>query len=564
MADLTPRRFTLREWLEKTIASMKAVRAPYEPDWQEIERLAKPSRSEWLSTGTMRRRANTAKQDTAGRIAGRTLVNGMATGMSSNARPWFSLSTMADPDLAEFQPVKDWRHYVQREIYALFAQTNYYEANKVAYSELGHCGIACNFGIEHPDYLMVWHALEAGEYWISQDDGLRVNRVARKIHMPVDTLVRMFDWRKLTMTAQQAYNRGDTQMLVPVWHVIEYNKDRDARYFDVPNKPWRSIWWEEGQTKKEDEWLLKVSGFDTKPFSAPRWETKGSQVYSDTAPAFDALPDLRELELFARRYGRGMDNLVKPAINVPAGLQQTPISVDPGSINFINDLQGRVEPTMRPDPNILPPIEKGRDWLTRRVNQIFYADLWMAITDMEGVQPKNQMELEYRNEEKLTQLGPVVDRVNIEKLEVDVERAFTVLNNLNRLPPPPDELKGQPLGIEFVSILAQAQKAAQNSNIERAARFVGFVSEKFPDAALKFDAEQAIDEWALNAGTNPRIIRSDELVAKMREQMAQQQQVEQMKEMAPALQQGAQGAQLLSQTQTGPQGTSMLDQMLGV
>jgi hypothetical protein len=575
----TPRQFTLREWYEKRLASAQAMRKPIETDWQEIERLALPSRSDYLSTSslrtvggsflgsasptTMKRRANTAKQDTSGRIAGRTLINGMSVGMGNNARPWFGL-TPPDEGMMEFQPVKEWLQVVQREIYAFFARTNYYDANKVAYSELGHMGSACNVGVEHPDYGMVWHALEAGEYWLEQDDGLRISAVFREVHLTVDNLVRMFPWSRLTATAQRAYNEGRGGMVVPCIHVIDVNAKRDATYFDVPNKPWRSIWWEVGQTRKEDEFLLKVSGFDSKPFSAPRWETRGAQVWSDRAPAFDALPDLRELELMARRYGRAVDNLTKPAIMVPAGLSQTPISIDPGSINFVNDMQGQVTPVMRPDPNTLPMIERGRDRLERRINQIFYADLWMAITDMEGVQPRNEQELLYRNEEKLTQLGPVVDRVNIEKLEVDVERAYQVLQNLGRIPPPPPELRGVPLGIEFVSILAQAQKAAANTNIERAARFVGFLTGVFPEAALKLDAQQAVDEWALNAGTNPRIIRSDEVVAKMMAEQQAQQQAAQAAQMAPAARDGAQAAQLLSQTQVGPDDTSMLNQLMGV
>lgn len=564
MAVNGPRAFTFRERCNHRLQSMKAMRKPYEPDYEEIARLALPSRSSYLGNArNLKRRANTSKQDTAGRLAGRTLVNGMSTGMSSNARPWYKLRT-PDPDLAEFGAVKEWLAHVETEIANLFSTTNYYEANKIAYAQLGHMGTACNFGVEHPEYLAVWHALEAGEYWISQDDGLRVDGVARQVTMTVQNAVNRFPYQKLSMHIRNAYDRGDVHLLVPFIHLVEYNRDRDARYFDVTNKPWRSIWWEENNTSTADDSILEIKGYDSKPFSAPRWETTGSEVYSSTAPAYDALPDLRELELVARRMGRGMDNLVKPALNVPTGLQQTPISVDPGALNFINELQGKVEPTIRPDPNVLIALERRQEFLTRRVDKIMYADLWMAITDMEGIQPKNEQELFFRNEEKLTQLGPVVDRVNIEKLEVDIDRAYTILSNLGRIRPAPPEIQQSGMQIQFVSILAQAQQAAQNTQIERAARFIGFIAGMFPEAALKFDAEQAIDEFAANAGTNPKIIRTDEVVAQLKEQMAQAQQAEQMKEMAPAMAQGAQAAELLSRTQVGPADTSMLDQLMGV
>lgn len=550
---------TVRERLEKRFESAKQVRKPYDTDYAEIERLCLPSKSEFMSSTGLKRRANTAKQDTAGIIAGRTLVHGMATGLSSAARQWFKLKT-PDPDLTEFAPVKEWLFLVERQINDLFASTNYYDAAKVAYSQLAHMGFSCTLAVEHKEYLTVYHAFDHGEVWIAEDDGLRVTSLFYQTNYTVDQMVRKFPWNKLTRQVQDQYNKGNIQTLVPVMCVIEKNDDRDASKLDNANKLYRSTWWEVGQNNKDI--LLKQSGFDSKPFTAPRWETSGSEVYSSSSPGFNALPDLRELEFAARRKGRAMDLMVRPPLFIPAGIQQTMISMDPGSMNFINEMQGKVD-RFAPDPNTLPMITNDIERITRRVNQLFYADLWMAVTDMEGIQPRNEQELMYRHEEKLTQLGPVVDRVNIEKLEVDIDRAYQILDNLGLIPPAPPELQKKPLQIEFVSILAQAQLATSNSSIERAAQFVGFLTGMYPDAAIKFDAEQAIDEFAANSQTSPKIIRSDEIVADMKAQMAQKQQMEQMQQMAPAAAQGAQAAELLSRTQVGPDGGSMLDQMLG-
>jgi hypothetical protein len=552
-------RLTKRERMEKRFQSAKSVRDPYDKDFEEIERLCLPGRSRHMASGQLKRRANTAKQDTAGIIAGRTLVNGMSTGLSSPSRPWFKLTT-GDQDLDQFQPVKEWLFDSEQKIYAHFASTNYYDANKVAYSELAHMGFAVTLGIEHRDYLAVYHSFDHGEVWIAEDDGLRVTTLFYKPSYTVDQMVRKFPWNKLSQTVRDAYDRGNTQMLVKVTCVIEKNDDRDHTKLDSTNKPWRSTWWEDGQTDKNI--LLKEGGFDSKPFSAPRWETAGSEVYSSASPGFTALADLRELEFTARRNGRAKDMLVRPPVFVPSGLQQTMLSMDPGSMNFVNEMQGKID-AFKLDPNAVTVLNQDIDRLTRRVNQLFYADLWMAVTEMEGIQPRNEHELMYRNEEKLTQLGPVVDRVNIEKLEVDIDRAFNILSNLRIINPAPPELRGHGLRINFVSILAQAQLATSNSSIERAAQFVGYLTGMYPDAAIKFDAEQAIDEFARNSHVNPKIIRSDELVAEMKSQMQQEQAREAAIQMAPAAAQGAQAAELLSRTQVGD-GGSMLDQMMGV
>jgi hypothetical protein len=560
---------TTREKLEDTITGMKAERQPFEGDWEEIGRLCLPNRVDVRSSrntgNTSRsRRANTATHDTAGSIARRRLVNGMATGLTSASRPWFKLTTY-DPELAEFQPVKEWLDYVEKAIYRFFAKTNYYDMTKMQYGDLGTMGVGCVLGVEHPKYLGVYHHLPVGSYYIALDDGLRVGRLVRYTRPTVEQVAQQVggDFTKTSRQVKDAYDKGDYNVVVPCVHVIEHNKDANGeRRSPSVAKDWRSIRWEIGQDNKNI--LLSEKGFDNQPFSAPRWETVGDQVYCETSPGFEALADLRELQLTARRKGRAMDNLVKPALAAPSGLARTQLNLDPGTVNYIDAQSGEVvRPILQTDPRTLEFIRGEQNFLTQRMNELFYADLFMAITQMEGIQPRNEQELMYRNEEKLTQLGPVVDRVNIEKLEADVDRAYTILKNLGLLPPIPQELQGQPLQIEFVSILALAQKASDNTQIERIARFVGFLAGQFPEAAIKFDAEEAIDTYAAGLGTPPKIIRSDEIVAQMKQQMQAQQQADRVAQQAPAMKEGAEAAQLLSQTQVDRDGTTALQRDLG-
>lgn len=558
---------TTRERLEKHIDSMKSDRQPFEQDWQEIGRLALPNRVDIASTSRSnfsKRRANTTTHDSAGRIAARRLVNGMSTGLTSASRPWFKL-TVRDQDMRDYHPVKEWLDEVESVIYMLFSRSNYYDATKMQYADLGTMGIGCTVGLEHPNYMAVWYHQPVGTYHISIDDGLRVNRLVRYTRPTVEQVLQMVggDKSKVTDQVETAYDKGDYNISVPCIHVIERNFDVNGnRLSPSVMKPWRSIKWEIGNSDKKV--LLTERGYDSQPFSAPRWETVGDQVYCDTSPGFDALPDLRDLQLSARRKGRAMDNLVKPALGAPSGLARSALSLDPGTINYFDAISGdSIKPILQTDPRTIEFIRGDMQAATRRIDQLFYADLFMAITDMEGVQPRNEQELMYRNEEKLTQLGPVVDRVNIEKLESDIDRAYTIAKNLGLLPPIPNELKNQPLQVQFISILSLAQNAAHNTSIERAARFVGFLTAQFPSAALKFDAEQAVDEYTSGLGVSPRIIRSDEMVAELKKQMEQQQNTERMASLAPAARDGAQAAQLLSTTKVADDGTSALQRMLG-
>lgn len=565
---------TRRELCERRLAGMRPVRAPYEGDWDEIARLCLPARPELLgATGfslsganaglpvvaNRRRRANTGMYSSKGRKAARILTSGMTSGLSSPSRPWFKIETR-DRDMMEYQPVKEWLAAVERLIYDFLAGTNFYNAAKIGYSELGCFGTEAAVMLEHPVYGAVTHTLTAGEYWIANDDGLIADTLYRYVPMTVNQMVQAFDWNKLSPQVRRAYDNSRYEEVVRVFHAIEPNDARDPTKIDRRNKAYRSVWWEAGSDAKDS--LLRESGFDDKPFWAPRWvETGGSCVYGD-GPGYDALPDLRELQLAAKRRGRAVDMLNKPPMGAPVGMTNTFLNLDPGSITYAaaSDL-GAVKPLFQSDYRAVQVIREEVEAHGRDAFECFYADLFMAISDMEGVQPRNEQELFLRNEEKLTQLGPVVERVNVEKLEVAIDRAFSILEKQGRLPPAPEELQGEPLNIDFISTLAQAQRAVALNAIQRQAQFVGYLAGLFPSAADKFDADQAIDEFATGAGTPPKIVRSDEVVAKLRQDRAAQEKQQQALASMPAMAEGAQAAELLSRTNVG--GQNMLERMVG-
>jgi hypothetical protein len=95
-------------------------------------------------------------------------------------------------------------------------------------------------------------------------------------------------------------------------------------------------------------------------------------------------------------------------------------------------------------------IGEEMDKCRRQIDALSFADLFNAITNMRGVQPRNVEEIASRNEEKLTQLGPVIERVANEKLQVAIDRAFAIMSRGAMLPPPPPALHGRAVRVEFV------------------------------------------------------------------------------------------------------------------
>lgn len=143
-------------------------------------------------------------------------------------------------------------------------------------------------------------------------------------------------------------------------------------------------------------------------------------------------------------------------------------------------------------------------------------------------------------------LGPVLERLHNEMLDPLIDITFTNLLEGGLLPPPPQELQGMDLNVEFVSTLAQAQRAVGVQSIDRLLGTVGAVASLRPDVVDKLDADQIIDAYADSLGIDPTLIVADDKVAMIRESRAQAAQAQQMAAMAQPMQQMSQAAKNVS------------------
>ena len=144
-------------------------------------------------------------------------------------------------------------------------------------------------------------------------------------------------------------------------------------------------------------------------------------------------------------------------------------------------------------------------------------------------------EVAERHEEKMIMLGPVIERMQAELHDPILERTFSIMSDIGMLPPAPPELQGVDLKIEYISLLAQAQKLVGTGAIERVAGFVSTVGQAIPQTLDKFNADEAVDQYAEMVGVPPNVIRTNDEVAQIREQRAQQQQQQQQMEAAERL-----------------------------
>lgn len=136
-------------------------------------------------------------------------------------------------------------------------------------------------------------------------------------------------------------------------------------------------------------------------------------------------------------------------------------------------------------------------------------------------------EVAERHEEKMLMLGPVLDRLNSELLDPLISLVFDRMVQADLVPPVPDEMNGKELNVDFISILAQSQKAITTNGVDRFISNLGVVAQMKPEALDKFDADYWVDAYADSLGIDPRYVVSGKQVAVIREQRAEQQQAQQ-------------------------------------
>lgn len=534
-----------KQFLEKQLSQLVTARSSYDSHWKELSDFILPNCGRFLTTDAGRNKRNTKVVDPTGGLASRTLESGMLSGITSPTRPWFSLNT-PNKQLMDSWPVKMWLSQVVELMNDVMNKSNWYQSLTVLYRYLGTFATGAISILEDDEDVIRTHVLPIGSYFISNSDRLQVDTVFRKFSMTCRQLVAKFGLENVSDSVKSAWDTGAYETWFEVVHAVLPNTNRDTGKLNSKNKRYSSVYYEPGGSGDK---LLSESGFDEMPILVPRWDINGEDAYGSSCPGILALGGVKALQLQQKRKDQAIDKLVNPPMMAPSSMKNERLSLLPGDVTYYNgagDTQG-FKPVYEINPRIselLESIQDGR----QLTNECYFVPLFNMFSNINT----RSMPIEAVNEmrdEKMLQIGPVLDRLNDELLDPAIDRIFNIMNRRGMLPPPPEELQGQPLRVEYTSVMAQAQKAVGIGSIERAVGFIGnLVAAGFQQAADKLDVDQSVDEYFDMLGVPTTITKSDEQVQAEREQRSQQQQAAQSLQMGTG---AADIAKTLSQAGTG-------------
>lgn len=555
---------TKRQRHDRRLTALKAQRNPWEEQWSDLAEFNAPNRLRLNVNQGEGKKLRSKIVDSTGTFALRTLASGMHSGITSPARPWFRLTTF-DPDMKDYAPVKEYLAAVETRMREVFQSSNIYNSFHWGYGDLGLFGQSCGLLVEDADKIVRMIQLLHGSFWLARDHRGIATTLYRQFSWSVERIVARFGYDRCSSTIKRAYDRGDYDDRFTINHAIEPRHDRDITKIDRRNKPWASNYWEDGVNDRVTGELLEESGFDSNPIIAPAWELVAEDHYG-VSPGMDALPDVKMLQVMQNRKGEAIDKKVRPPMTGPVSLKNNPASLMPGSVTYVDDPTGRAYRAAIEVNLSLAELAADIRETGQRIERAYYADLFLMLANMEGIQPRNNFEIAERKEEKLLALGPVLENIYGGQLAPTIDRTYEIMAMRDLLPPPPPEIQNQELKIEYISMLAQAQKAVSTGSVERLFSFVGNLSAVNPAVLDKVDMDEGVDIYADMLGAPPSIIVPDDDVEQVRGARAQKQQQQKAAAnaaaMAPAMKQSAETARVLAETDAG--GGGNLLQSLGI
>ena len=490
---------------------LQEQRRMWEGHWRQLAGHFLPRGSRYLSGAKQGGgHASIRLYDSTGIIAARTLAAGLQGGLTSPVAPWFRLR-LPQKIAVQNDATVDWLASTQEKMVNAINQSNFYEQIHLLYAELAVMGTGCMLMEEDSEGIVRFKTLTAGEFYIDTDARGRVDTLYIRQSLTARQIAEQ--WEETVPESIRAAAEKQDGTPYSIIHAIEpsYDYGEGSKGRAAHHRPYTSHF----VLEYGDGVILESGGYYEFPALCPRWDVTGGEVYG-RSPGMDALPDCRMLQRIRKDTLQALSREVRPPLNVTSGAVAVIPDVSPDAINYIpTGGQGEAVTPLYQVRSNLQAAEVTIQGCREQIKEAFFNDLFFMLS--RSPRAMTATEVMERNAEKMLMVGPVLDRLRSEVFQPLVERVFSIMERAGYLDHFPFEQLQSAMQVEFVSVLAQAQKAAGLSSVSQ---LMGFVEQLSAiDAAVvdKLDVDSVFDEVAHMLGVHPGLIRGGESVRELRD-----------------------------------------------
>lgn len=499
--------------------------------WIDCLRWTIPHRATWILSQTPGERKNHHIVDPTHILAQRSFVAGFLEGNTSASRPWARMGSRDQERTDSFEG-KEWLDHYTERVFKNLSTSNFYHAAGAFYYDYSSVNTGAHYIEELNEGGFFVHTLIPGSYFVINNAYGEAAIMVREFCLNVKSVVDTYgtkdengkaNWSNISSGTQKMYRDGNYSHPIEIVHIIIENPDFDVRNPDDPqNRKWLELTYETGgagsHNFSEGEYIENL-GADKNETYLKRFTTKRKPFivgkstedfeYGERGPTLDSLGLIKSLNKKAIAKDRGLEQMLAPTLQGPAALRKSYVSNAP---NTYIPLDGRsisanqkVESVYQLDGRGLNFLAGDVQDMRSQVDKLYYADFLLYLS--KNPKTRTARETDAIVEEQQRIIGPNLQSLNwtynVPVLEWVMD--YTLFED-PYLRPPPQELEGQSLRPEMISVFAQAQRAYDLPQIDRYIAMVANVAQIDPRVLDKANLDRLCDLYEdrlyLPAGLN--------------------------------------------------------------
>ncbi len=518
---------------------LKANRSQWETDWRDIKRLVHVNSHDFSYSNRVPE-VDPAKDiyDGTAPWALDQFAAGVHSSVTNPASRWFNLEVRDVPrELIDDWDTLLWLENTSSVLHALNSKAEAMLNSSLheMYLDIGAYGT----GIIYHEYNrktggFSYVSCPLADCWIQESSDGLINTVFRLRRMTKNQIIDKFP--DAPLPERVAKEKSYTTKF-DVYHAVRPRRHRDLNKRDNTNMEYESVWFMD-----DPKHMLKESGYDYFPYYSPRWSKLAGQNYG-RSPAHTCLPTIRMINKAEYVIQKGAEKIVDPPIQLASEGFMLPINTVPSGLIFREE---GVEPAIPLETR--GRVEIGLEMQEQKREHIiksFFVD-WI-------LQQKNNTEMTAtevmdRRDEKLRMMAPMTARIEAELCGPLVKNGVFLALKHNLIDPPTDFIMQNGLDISYSSPASEAQRSGKSMGNRRFIESIVPLAEFKPETLDAIDFDSWIQDSAKLNNASPRIIRSPQAIAQIREQRQQQEQAAQAaavaKDAASATKDMAQAQQL--------------------
>ena len=511
---------------------LKSERSSWTPVWKELSSYLAPTRGffDGQTPNQGRRIDHKTLLDSDPCLAVEVLCAGMMSGLTSPSRSWFDL-TLAPEELMNLPGVREWLFEIKKRLEDVFAKSNVYSVLHGFYQEIAVFGTAAFLVEEDARKGIRCRPFTIGEYCLGTDAAGRVNRFGREFFMTAEQMQSAFGATHLPPAVRRECEDNRQFRWHKIIHLIVPNPAYNPAKQDQAHMPYSSVY------LTDNGHLLRQSGYREFPVIAARWEVKNAADAYGRGPGWKCLGDTKMLQKMQKTKLVGLDKSTNPPMMVSSNVQGE-VNLLPGGITRFNGTtDAAVKPAYQVQPD-LKSLEASIQSVRDTIRAQFFADVFLMLST-QNYSNMTAAEVAERHQEKLLVLGPVLERLKNELLDPLIDRAFNVLFRQGLLPAPPESIQGLEMKVEYVSMIAQAQKAAGLAALVQGLNYAASLAAAHPEVLDRIDYDRALEEGLNTLGVAPALLRSEQQTDQIRAARRQQAQMRALQTQPASLSQPA-------------------------